>query len=118
MRLAQADRRSVEETRGATGDGPIDAAFKAIRRRPAPRSKLNKFEVRSVTEGEDAQGESIVYVEHNERSYRGSSISTNIIESSAGAFLEVINRIDASRNSARPAHAQLSDEVRDAKADA
>ena len=64
--------------------------------------------MRSVTEGEDAQGEAIVNVVHNERSYRGASISTNIIESSARAFLEVINRIQSSRPGARPAHAQLS----------
>jgi 2-isopropylmalate synthase len=114
VRVAHSDGRSIEK--GATGDGPIDAAFKAIEAATGTTVKLNKFEVRSVTEGEDAQGEAIVYVEHNERSYRGSSISTNIIESSARAFLEVINRIEASRNSARPAHAQLSDEARLAKA--
>jgi 2-isopropylmalate synthase len=58
---------------------------------------LRKFEVRSVSEGEDAQGEALVYVEYNGRTYRGSSVSTNIIESSARAFLEVINRIELSR---------------------
>jgi 2-isopropylmalate synthase len=108
VRLSHTDGRSIE--RGATGDGPIDAAFKAIEAATGTAVKLNKFEVRSVTEGEDAQGEAIVYVEHNERSYRGSSISTNIIESSARAYLEVINRIESSRNSTRPTHAQLSDE--------
>ena len=108
VRLGHSDGRSIE--RGATGDGPIDAAFKAIEAATGTAVKLNKFEVRSVTEGEDAQGEAIVYVEHNERSYRGSSISTNIIESSARAYLEVINRIETSRHSTRPTHAQLSDE--------
>jgi 2-isopropylmalate synthase len=105
VRLAHSDGHHVEQ--GATGDGPIDAAFKAIELATGISIKLNKFEVRSVTEGEDAQGEAIVYVEHNQRSYRGSSISTNIIESSARAYIEVINRIDASRNSAPPTHAQL-----------
>jgi 2-isopropylmalate synthase len=106
VRLKHADGRSVEQ--GATGDGPIDAAFKAIEAATGTPVKLHKFEVRSVSEGEDALGEALVYVDYNERSYRGSSISTNIIESSAGAFLEVINRITTSRNTARPQHAQLS----------
>jgi 2-isopropylmalate synthase len=114
VRLAHADGRSVEQ--GATGDGPIDAAFKAIELATGIAAKLRKFEVRSVTEGEDAQGEALVYVDHNERSYHGSSVSTNIIESSVRAFLEVINRIEASRNTARPQHAQRPSEVREAQA--
>ena len=55
---------------------------------------LRKFEVRSVSAGEDAQGEALVYVEYNQRTYRGSSVSTNIVESATQAFLEVINRIE------------------------
>ncbi len=106
VRLAHTDGRSVEQ--GATGDGPIDAAFKAIEIATGTAVKLQNFEVRSVTEGEDAQGEAIVNVVHNERNYRGASISTNIIESSARAFLEVINRIQSSRATPRPTHAQLS----------
>ncbi|MBS0395081.1 MAG: 2-isopropylmalate synthase [Proteobacteria bacterium] len=106
VRLRHNDGRAVEQ--GATGDGPIDAAFKAIETATGLAVKLHSFEVRSVTEGEDAQGEAIVNVVHNERSYRGASISTNIIESSAHAFLEVINRILSTRSGARPAHAQLS----------
>jgi hypothetical protein len=35
-----------------------------------------------------------VYVEYNQRTYRGSSVSTNIVESATQAFLEVINRIE------------------------
>ena len=61
--------------------------------------RLRKFEVRSVSEGEDAQGEALVTVECDERTYRGSSVSTNIVESGARAFLEVINRIELSRGS-------------------
>jgi 2-isopropylmalate synthase len=95
-RLTHADGRSVEQ--GATGDGPIDATFKAIELATGVAVKLVKFELRSVSEGEDAQGEAVVTVESNQRSYRGSSLSTNIIESSARAFLDVINQVEASRN--------------------
>jgi 2-isopropylmalate synthase len=62
---------------------------------------LRKFEVHGVTEGEDAQGETVVYVEYNQRTYRGSSVSTNIVESSTKAFLEVINRIELSQAGTR-----------------
>jgi hypothetical protein len=42
-----------------------------------------------------------VYVEFNQRSYRGASVSTDIVESSSRAFLDVINRIEQSRKSGR-----------------
>jgi hypothetical protein len=42
-----------------------------------------------------------VYVEYNQRTYRGASVSTNIIESATRAFLEVINRIELSQAGAR-----------------
>ncbi len=86
--------RPLRWRRTVTGDGPVDAAFKAIEAATGINVALRKFEVRGVTEGEDAQGEAIVYVEYNQRTYRGSSVSTNIVESSSKAFLEVINRIE------------------------
>ena len=42
-----------------------------------------------------------MYVEYNQRSYRGSSVSTNIIEASTQALLEVVNRIEHRRRPAR-----------------
>jgi 2-isopropylmalate synthase len=113
VRLTHADGRTVEQ--GATGDGPIDAAFKAIEIATGTTVKLTKFEVRSVSEGEDAQGEALVYVEHDGRSYRGTSVSTNIIESSARAFIEVINRVQTSRQNGR-LHPQPATETREAQA--
>ena len=67
---------------------------------------LRKFEVHAVSEGEDAQGEARVYVEYNRRSYRGASVSTNIVESGTRAFLEVINRIEQSQRNATRAPAR------------
>src|SRR3984885_8241928 len=99
VRLQHADGRLVE--RSARGDGPVDAAFKAIEAATGIEASLRKFELRSVSVGEDAQGEAIVYVEYNERNYRGSSVSTNIVESSTKAFLEVLNRIELAQAGAR-----------------
>ncbi|MGH8326478.1 MAG: 2-isopropylmalate synthase, partial [Steroidobacteraceae bacterium] len=95
VRLAHADGRSVERT--AHGDGPVDAAFKAIEAAIDIAVALRKFELHGLTGGEDAQGEAVVYADHDERSYRGSSVSTNIVEASAQAFLDVVNRIELSR---------------------
>jgi 2-isopropylmalate synthase len=92
VRLKHADGREMEMS--STGDGPVDAALKAIERATGVDVVLRKFEVRSVSAGEDAQGEALVYVEYNQRTYRGSSVSTNIVESATQAFLEVINRIE------------------------
>ena len=92
VRLRHSSGRLIE--RSAQGDGPVDASFKAIEAATGVGAMLRKFEVRAVTEGEDAQGEAVVYVEYNQRTYRGSSVSTNIVESSTKAFLEVINRIE------------------------
>ena len=93
----------------ASGDGPVDASFKAIEHATGFEVKLRKFEVHSVSEGEDAQGEAVVYVEYNGRTYRGASVSTDIVESSAQAFLEVINRIELSRDGARIASERRRD---------
>ena len=99
VRLQHSDGRTVERT--STGDGPVDAAFKAMELATGISVMLRKFEVHGVTEGEDAQGEAVVYVEYNQRTYRGSSVSTNIVESSTKAFLEVINRIELSQAGSR-----------------
>jgi 2-isopropylmalate synthase len=75
-----------------TGDGPIDAVFKTIERITGVDVKLREYSVRSVTADEDAQGEAQVEAEHEGRILRGLGISTDIIEASALAFLQVINR--------------------------
>jgi 2-isopropylmalate synthase len=69
---------------------------------------LRKFEVHAVSEGEDAQGEARVYVEYNHKTYRGASVSTNIVESGTRAFLEVINRIELAAAGARSREERLA----------
>jgi 2-isopropylmalate synthase len=75
------------------GDGPVDAVFKAIERITGIDVTLKDYRVRSVTVGEDAQGEAQVEAEYNGRHLIGRAVSTDIIEASALAFLQVINRI-------------------------
>jgi 2-isopropylmalate synthase len=92
VQLQHADGRMVEHT--ASGDGPVDATYKAVELATGVSVAVRKFEVHAVTIGEDAQGEAVVYAEQNGRSYRGASVSTNIIEASAKALLEIVNRIE------------------------
>ncbi|HTL93094.1 MAG TPA: 2-isopropylmalate synthase [Steroidobacteraceae bacterium] len=99
VQLRHNDGRAASRT--ANGDGPVDAAFKAIEAATGIIVALRKFEVHAVSEGEDAQGEARVYVEYNRRSYRGASVSTNIVESGTRAFLEVINRIELTQAGTR-----------------
>ena len=99
VQLRHNDGRSAQ--RSASGDGPVDAAFKAIEAATGITVALRKFEVHAVSEGEDAQGEARVYVEYNRKSYRGASVSTNIVESGTRAFLEVINRIELAQAGTR-----------------
>jgi 2-isopropylmalate synthase len=93
--LRHSDGRTVSQE--STGDGPVDASFKAIETATGIPVILRKFEVRSVSMGEDAQGEAVVTVEYNGRAYRGSSVTTDIVESGVRAFLEVVNRIESMR---------------------
>jgi 2-isopropylmalate synthase len=93
--LAHANGRIVEQR--MTAEGPVDAVVKAIDAATGTSVQLRKFEVHSVSVGEDAQGEALLTVEHNGRSYRGSGVSTNIIEAAARAYLEVVNRIETTR---------------------
>jgi 2-isopropylmalate synthase len=77
----------------ASGDGPVDACFKAIEKVTGIRVKLRDYQIASVSTGEDAQGEVSIEVEHPTGVYRGRALSTDIIEGSARAFLDVVNRI-------------------------
>lgn len=91
VRLRHSDGRMVKEA--GVGDGPVEAAFLALERATGIDLQLRNFEVRSVSVGEDAQGEVTVTVEYNGQSYRGTGVSTDIVEAGALAYLEVINRV-------------------------
>jgi 2-isopropylmalate synthase len=72
----------------------VDAVYRTIERITGITNvQLRDYQVRSVTVGEDAQGEVRVEVEHEGRLRRGQAVSTDILEASALAFLQAINRL-------------------------
>ncbi|MEQ9409443.1 MAG: 2-isopropylmalate synthase [Fuerstiella sp.] len=81
----------------ATGDGPIDAVFRALERIIEITSRLEDFQVRSVSEGKDALGEVRVTINVLGRHYLGKGVSTDIIEAAAHAYLQALNKADADR---------------------
>lgn len=77
----------------ALGDGPVDAAFLALENILGCHYELDDFQVRSVTEGREAMGETIIKLRSNGKLYSGRGISTDIIGSSIQAYISAINKI-------------------------
>lgn len=77
----------------AVGSGPVEAACQALERITGIELTLQHYEVRGVSIGDDAQGEVTITVEHDGGTFRGHGISTDIVEASARAWLDVTNRI-------------------------
>jgi 2-isopropylmalate synthase len=75
------------------GDGPVDAAFKAINALIGKQIELTNFSVHSVTEGEDALGEAMVKLQFEKNSYTGKGVSTDIIEASIIAYIDGVNKL-------------------------
>jgi 2-isopropylmalate synthase len=88
--LAGADGMTVREA--ATGDGPVDAAFKALARATGIEFELLGMRVRSVSEGEDAQGEAELQTRIDGIIYSGRGVDTDIVAACTQAFVEIINR--------------------------
>lgn len=80
-------------TDSAHGDGPIDACYKAIDRITGIQGKLLEYSISSVTRGKDAIGEVFVHVEFGDETYSGKGASTDIIDASARAYLNALNKV-------------------------
>ena len=75
------------------GDGPIDAAFLAIEQITGTHYELDDFQIRAVTEGREAMGETVVRLRSGGRLYAGRGISTDIVGSSIYAYINALNKI-------------------------
>ena len=91
VRLLQAGQTEPVNDAG-TGDGPIDAMLKTVDRITGTKGSLVDYNVGSVTKGKDAIGEVSVRVDFAGRIVTGKGSSTDIIEASALAYLNALNR--------------------------
>ncbi len=92
-----------ERTAEATGNGPVDALFSAVDSALLPvlawRPVLTEYEIKAVSAGEDAQGQTLVRCRRSSDEgpgalvVSGHGLSTNIIEASLEAYLEAVNKL-------------------------
>jgi len=85
----------------ACGDGPIDAAYKAIERICKLDLTLVDYSIQAATGGKDALGEVVVRVKKGDTLVSGRGSSTDIIEASAKAYINAINRLLYKENQVR-----------------
>ncbi|MDO8581140.1 MAG: 2-isopropylmalate synthase [Candidatus Omnitrophota bacterium] len=78
-----------------TGDGPIDACYKAIDAITKMKGQLLDYSIQSVTQGKDALGEVTVKVKIQEKVVIAQGTSTDILEASAKAYLNAVNKVIA-----------------------
>jgi 2-isopropylmalate synthase len=96
---ASVKMRIQGETRVAValGDGPVDAAYEAIRQATGLTPRLEEYAIRAVTSGTEALGEATVRVREDGRTFIGRGVSTDIIEASAKAYVDALNRMTAAQ---------------------
>ncbi|HEY2951815.1 MAG TPA: 2-isopropylmalate synthase [Verrucomicrobiae bacterium] len=95
VRLRKTGEKNAQETLqdAGIGDGPVDAALKAIDRLTRTRGQLLDYALRAVSQGKDALGEVTMKVDFGDRQLvTGKGASTDVIEASARAYLNAVNR--------------------------
>jgi 2-isopropylmalate synthase len=86
-----------------TGDGPVDAIFRAINAATKREARLREFRIDAVTGGQDALGEASVVLELAGQSAAGQGVSTDIIEAAAQAYVRALS------NAERKVHAAAAE---------
>src|SRR3989338_3817881 len=93
IRLSK-DGKTLQDA--ASGDGPVDACYKTIDRLTGLSPELVDYGLHAVTKGKDALGEVTVKLRHHGIEVTGRGTSTDIIEASAKAYLNAVNKIVSS----------------------
>lgn len=81
-------------TETASGNGPIDASFTAVKNLLKRRVRLEEFLIQAITRGSDDLGKVHVQVDHKGYNYYGFSAHTDIITASVEAFLDALSKIE------------------------
>ena len=80
-------------TLAGTGDGPVDAVYHAIEAITGLSLELDSYDLRSVGSGKDALGEVTIRVRQDSRLVQGRGLSTDVVEASAKAYVDVLNKL-------------------------
>jgi 2-isopropylmalate synthase len=86
----------------ATGDGPVDATFKAVKALFPATARLQLYQVNAVTEGTDAQATVSVRLEEDGRIATGTAADTDTVVASAQAYVNALNRLIVRRQKTAP----------------
>jgi 2-isopropylmalate synthase len=86
----------------ATGDGPVDAAFNAVKELFPHTARLQLYQVHAVTQGTDAQAEVTVRLEEKGRTVNGQSADTDTIVASVKAYVNALNKLLVKRGKTAP----------------
>jgi 2-isopropylmalate synthase len=78
----------------SSGNGPIDAAFTAVKQLISKTVHLEEFLIQAITKGSDDLGKVHIQVEHQGKMYYGFSANTDIITASVEAFIDAIAKIN------------------------
>ncbi|GIP38881.1 2-isopropylmalate synthase [Paenibacillus sp. J31TS4] len=83
----------------ALGNGSVDAIYNAIDKATGEKVELDDYSIKSVTHGKDALGEVHVVLLQDGISVSGRGVSTDILEASARAYVDAVNRLIDKRKS-------------------
>jgi 2-isopropylmalate synthase len=103
-----------EKRVSATGDGPVDATFNAVKALFPHGAQLQLYQVHAVTEGTDAQATVSVRLEEQGRIATGQSADTDTVVASAKAYINAINRLLVRREKSAPGEDVKAVSYRDA----
>lgn len=92
----------------AQGDGPIDAAFNAVKKVVSHKAHLQLYQVHAVTEGTGAQATVSVRIEEHGKIFTGQSTDTDTVVASVKAYVHALNRLMVRREKARNDHPEIS----------
>jgi 2-isopropylmalate synthase len=86
----------------ATGDGPVDAVFNAIKELTGYSARLQLYQVHAVTQGTDAQAEVTVRLEEGGKTVNGQGADTDTLVASARAYMNALNKMLVKREKTAP----------------
>ncbi len=92
----------LAQTAVAEGDGPVDAAFKAVRSLFPHQAELLLFSVAAVTEGTDAQARTTVRLQEAGKMVDGQGADTDTIVSAVRAYVHALNKLLVKRERTEP----------------